>query len=73
MRHRLRAPPSVERMDTENFRVVNHLLELLLERRGTDEVRVVMRRIASRDLTPESAIRLLEALDERDSLDIQTH
>ncbi len=63
----------MERMDVENHRVVNRLLELLLERRGTEEVREIMRRLGKRELTPEAAIALLEALNERDLLDTREH
>jgi hypothetical protein len=60
-------------MDAEHLRVVNRLLELLIERRGSEEVREVMRRLARRELTPDAAIALLEALNERDALATREH
>jgi hypothetical protein len=60
-------------MDAEHLRAINRLLELLIERRGSDEVREVMRRLARRELTPDAAIALLEALNERDALAAREH
>jgi hypothetical protein len=60
-------------MVAEHLRSINRLLELLIERRGSEEVREVMRRLASRELTPDAAIALLEALNERDALATREH
>ena len=60
-------------MDAEHLRAINRVLELLIERRGSDEVREVMRRLARRELTPNAAIALLEALNERDALVTRDH